>query len=130
MVIDTSALLAILLPEPDALTYEAPLAHAPKRAVSAASLLETGMVLIPRRGKEKAMELPAWLAAFGIDIHPVTPGQAMLAMEAFERYGKGRHKAALNFGDCFAYALAKTLNARLLFKGQDFTHTDIEPAIL
>lgn len=129
IILDTSAVLAILLPEHDANVYEKQLAPHAGRAISAASLLETGMVLVSRRGKEKALALPTWLDAFRIAVHSVTQEQAMAAVIAFDRFGKGRHPAGLNFGDCFAYALAKAHDAPLLFKGDDFRKTDITSAL-
>lgn len=124
MVVDTSALIAILLQEEDAQTYADAIAAAATAALSAASYVELAIVSLSRGVRGRA-ELEATLADAAIDIVPVTLDQARLAPGAYERYGKGRHAAALNFGDCFAYALAKSRGEPLLFKGTDFRLTDV-----
>ncbi|MGH6898945.1 MAG: type II toxin-antitoxin system VapC family toxin [Geminicoccaceae bacterium] len=124
MIVDTSALVAILLQEDDAETYADAIAGAGTALLSAASYVELAIVSLSRGGRGRA-ELEATLADAAIEIAPVTPDQARLAADAYERYGKGRHAAALNFGDCFAYALAKSRGEPLLFKGTDFGLTDI-----
>lgn len=127
MVVDTSALVAILLQEEDAQGYAAAIAGAASPALSAASYVELSIIALARGARGRA-ELEAMLADAAIEIVPVTPDQARLAADAYERYGKGRHAAALNFGDCFAYALAKIQDRPLLFKGADFALTDLSPA--
>lgn len=124
MVVDTSALVAILLQEQDAQVYADAIAGAASSLLSAASYVELAIVALSRGARGRA-ELEATLLDVGMEIVAVTPDQARLAADAYERYGKGRHRAALNFGDCFAYALAKSRKRPLLFKGTDFTHTDV-----
>ncbi|MEX2318331.1 MAG: type II toxin-antitoxin system VapC family toxin, partial [Bauldia sp.] len=98
--------------------------------LSAASFLEIAIVIDSRRDPTVARRFDAFLASANITIEPVTERQARVAREAYRDYGKGSgHPARLNFGDCFAYALARDLNEPLLFKGDDFRHTDIKPAI-
>jgi len=130
MVIDSSALLAILLGEPEAATFLRAIKSAQARRVSAASFLETGMVLRRDPSGQRQQLFEELIFALRLIIEPVTEQQARIALEAFNRYGKGRgHSAALNFGDCLAYALAKVCAEPLLFKGEDFSHTDIAPAL-
>src|SRR5205085_10744128 len=93
--------------------------------ISAASVFEAGIVLISRYGPDARGDLQDFLAQSGLQVEPVTAEQAELALDAYQRYGKGRHQAGLNFGDCFAYALCKATGQPLLFKGQDFSQTDI-----
>jgi ribonuclease VapC len=124
MVVDTSALIAILLQEEDARTYADAIAAAATAALSAASYVELAIVSLSRGVRGRA-ELDATLADAAIEIVPVTLDQARIAAGAYERYGKGRHPAALNFGDCFAYALAQSRGEPLLFKGTDFGLTDV-----
>jgi ribonuclease VapC len=95
------------------------------RLMSAATLVETGLVIESRYGAAGGRELDVLVAKAGLSIEPVTAEQADVAREAWSRYGKGRHSAALNFGDCFSYALARTTGEPLLFKGDDFTQTDV-----
>jgi len=95
------------------------------RLMSAATLVETGLVIESRYGAAGGRELDVLIAKAGLSIEPVTAEQADVAREAWRRYGKGRHAAALNFGDCFSYALARTTGEPLLFKGDDFTQTDV-----
>ena len=125
MIIDTSALVSILDQEAEAERLVRAIAAASERMLSAANLVETGIVMQVRRGDEAARDLDLLLAKLKIDIIPVTGKQANLARKAFQHYGRGRHPAKLNFGDCFAYALAKDSSAPLLFKGSDFSQTDI-----
>jgi len=124
MVVDTSALVAILLLEQDARAYADAIAGAESTVMSAASCAELTIVAISRGTRGRA-ELEATLTDALIEIVPVTIDQAHIAADAYERYGRGRHPAALNFGDCFAYALAKSGNEPLLFKGADFGLTDV-----
>jgi ribonuclease VapC len=125
MIIDTSALVSILDQEAEAERLVRAIAAASERMLSAANLVETGIVMQVRRGDEAARDLDLLLAKLKIDIIPVSGKQANLARKAFQHYGRGRHPAKLNFGDCFAYALAKDSSASLLFKGSDFSQTDI-----
>ncbi len=128
MVIDTSALLAILQDEPERRAFNVALEEAAERVLSVASFVETSVVIEARYGLEGVRELDAFLDTAGIDMVPVDAEQGRLARAAFSRFGRGRHRAGLNFGDCFAYALAASRGESLLFKGDDFRHTDITPA--
>ena len=128
MIIDTSAVLAVLFGEPDAGRYEEAIAAAWPRRMSVVALLEAAMVVESRGGAAAGQELDTLLERSEIELAPVTPEHANAARRAWRRFGKGNHPAALNFGDCFAYALAKTAGEPLLFKGQDFSRTDIEAA--
>lgn len=125
MVIDTSALVAMLLNEPEAEALEVAVAEDPVRLMSAASLLEAAIVLEARYGDEGGAHLDLWLHKAGVEIVAVDADQADIARRAWRRYGKGRHQAGLNFGDCFSYALAVTRRERLIVKGGDFALTDI-----
>ena len=125
MIIDTSALVAILDQEPEAERIARALAATPERMLSAATLVEAGIVMQARRGDDGARDLDLLLAKLRVDIAEVTASQAEIARKAFRRFGRGRHAANLNFGDCFAYALAKETSAPLLFKGNDFGRTDV-----
>lgn len=125
MVIDTSAIVAILLGEPEAAEFAAAIEQDSLRLLSAANLLEATMVIETRKGDEGARDLDLFIYRAGIQIVAVDAEQAEVARLAWRRYGKGRHPASLNYGDCFAYALAKTNGARLLFKGEDFGRTDL-----
>lgn len=125
MIIDTSALVAILEQEPEAQRLARSLANTPERMLSAANLLEIGLVMQAKHGDEGARDLDLLLAKMRVEIIPFTEAQADIARKAFRRYGRGQHGAKLNFGDCFAYALAKDASAPLLFKGDDFRQTDV-----
>ncbi|MHB1193081.1 MAG: type II toxin-antitoxin system VapC family toxin [Longimicrobiales bacterium] len=125
VVLDTSALIGILQNEPEADALLASLESADLRYVSAASVVETGIVLQARFGDHGERELDLLLQRAEVEIVPVTPDHAEMARGAFRRFGKGRHPAGLDFGDCFAYALALSLDARLLFTGEDFARTDV-----
>ena len=126
--VDTSIFVAITRKEPDALDLGNVLARAGTRWMSAANYLECAMVAEGRFGGRS--QLDEWLRTRQVGIHLVDHGMAETAADAFARYGKGRHPAALNYGDCFACALAKHLRAPLLFKGEDFARTDIESALV
>ena len=128
MIIDTSAILAILFKEADADHFISAIASASSRRMSAATLLETTIVLESRSGPAAGHELDAFLKRAQIETVPVTPEQAQTARQAWRRFGKGNHPAGLNFGDCFAYALAIVTKEPLLFKGHDFELTDIPAA--
>ena len=128
MILDTSALLAVLLREPDAQRFAAAMESANVVRLSVASYVEAA-IYVERNGDEvrRAM-LDTFLSQFGIEIEPVTAAQGLLARQAFVLFGKGRHRAGLNFGDCFSYALAKEHREPLLFKSGDFGYTDLEAA--
>lgn len=125
MVIDTSAIVAIALDEPDAAALEARIADDPVRLISAATVLEATIVLETRLGDAGGREFDLWLLKIGAEIVPVDAEQTEAARRAWRRYGKGRHPAGLNYGDCFAYALALTRGEPLLYKGGDFARTEI-----
>lgn len=126
MIIDTSAVLAVLLGEPDAEYYERTIARTLPRRMSVAGLLEAAIVLESRGGMAAGNELDLFLQTAEVELVAVTAEQAQVARRAWRRFGKGNHPAGLNFGDCSAYALAETNNEPLLFKGKDFAQTDIE----
>ena len=126
MVIDTSALVAIFLAEPERQKFLELIHQDGSRLISAANALESGIVLEARRGAVAGREFDLFLHRLNIEIVPVDAAQVELARAGWRRYGKGRHPASLNFGDCFAYALAKTSGEPLLAKGNDFTKTDVQ----
>jgi ribonuclease VapC len=129
MVIDTSAALAILLGEVEAKAFAEAVDGDPMRIMSAVSVLETSIVVETRKGPVGGRELDLLLHRGRIDVVPFNPHQLELARDAYRRFGKGYHPAALNFGDCCAYALAAASGEPLLFKGNDFTQTDIPNAL-
>jgi ribonuclease VapC len=120
MVIDTFALLAILQDEPERRTFNELIAAAPNRRLSTAGFVELPIVIEARHGAEGIRDLDVFLETAGVELVPFDAWQARLAREGFRRFGKGRHPAGLNLGDCFSYALAKALDEPLPFKGQDF----------
>lgn len=126
MVIDTSAILAILQNEPERRKFNEAIESADSRSISTASFVETSMILESRYGADGVRDLDLLIAKAQLSLSPVDEEQAHLAFEGFRKYGKGRHPAALNYGDCFAYALARSLDEPLLFKGDDFSRTDLE----
>jgi ribonuclease VapC len=128
IVVDTSAVLCVMLEEPEADAVREALLRASRRSLSASNYVECAMVIAGRRIGGRS-DLDEWLAIRGVDVVAVDRGLADLAADAFVRFGRGRHPAGLNYGDCFAYALAKHLRAPLLFKGSDFAMTDIQPAL-
>jgi ribonuclease VapC len=128
MVVDTSALVAILLREPDAETYAKAMDDAPLRLLSAVTRVELSFVIEGRKGEAGRIDLERMLNDGDFEVLAVTPQQAMIAIDAFRNYGKGRHPAGLNIGDCFSYALASATGHPLLFKGGDFAKTDIRTA--
>lgn len=129
MVVDTSALVAIMGDEPERHRFNRLIAAAPATYVSVASLLEARIVLFARSGDSAVLALDAYLLKSGITVMEVSPRIADLAFDAYRRYGKGMGQgAALNYGDCFSYGLAKHLAVPLLFKGDDFSQTDIQAA--
>ena len=125
MVVDSSVLIAVLLLEPDAEQLLNQLIDADELYLSAVSLVETAMVIEYKKGKLGADKLDELLAELTLTIVEFDQQQAALARMAWREYGKGRHPAKLNFGDCCSYALAKHLNQSFLFKGNDFSQTDI-----
>lgn len=125
MVIDTSALLALLGLEAEAARLAAAIEADAMRLVSAATLVEAGIVIESRYGPAGARELDLLIAKARLGIEPVTADQAELARDAWRRFGKDRHPASLNYGDCFSYALARATGEPLLFKGDDFAQTDV-----
>jgi ribonuclease VapC len=125
MVIDSSAIVAIFLNEPEAPAYRAAIAAGAPRYISAASFLETSIVLSRRQGEAAFDLLDELIEGLDIRVVSVTREQVEVAREAFLRFGRGNHKAALNFGDCFSYALAKVSGEPLLSKGDDFPLTDL-----
>jgi ribonuclease VapC len=129
MILDSSALVAILFKEPEAERLAAMIRDTDTTAIAAPTLLETAIVAEGRTLPGMAEKLDALLGAIRPEIVPFTAEHVSLARDAWRRYGKGRHRAGLNLGDCFAYALAKERGQPLLFKGDDFAATDIEPAI-
>jgi ribonuclease VapC len=129
MVVDTSAIVAVLLAEPDAEPIAKALGEAPARLISAVTRVELSFVIEGRKGEPGRQDLERLLGSGGFEVVSVTPHHADLAIEAFRRYGKGRHPAGLNIGDCFSYALAMATEHPLLFKGSDFAKTDVRVAI-
>lgn len=125
MVVDTSAFLAILQLEPEAEHFGALLVAAPVRMISAVTRVELSFVAEGQRGEAGRLALERDLDRAKVDVMPVTVQQASFAIEAFRRFGKGRHRARLNLGDCFSYALATETGYPLLFKGDDFAQTDV-----
>jgi ribonuclease VapC len=125
MVIHTSAFAAIFFAEPERQAFLAAITSSPTRIVSAATVLETGIVLESRLGDEAGREFDLFLIKGNFQVMPVSADQIELARSAWRRFGKGRHPAALNFGDCFAYALAKWTDEPLLAKGTDFSATGV-----
>lgn len=125
MVIDTSALAAIFFGEPERETFLRGILSADARLISAATLLESGIVIESRQGEPAGREFDLFVVRSGLEIVAVEAEQMELARSAWRKYGKGRHRAALNFGDCFSYALAKSSGEVLLAKGTDFGATDV-----
>ncbi len=130
MVLDTSALLAVLLNEPDADGFRRAIEADPVRMISAATLVEVGIVIEARVGDAGGRELDLLLHKAAIEVVSVDAGQADLARHAYREFGKGRHVAGLNYGDCFAYALSQSAGEPLLFKGDDFSRTDVRAVSL
>lgn len=126
MVVDTSALVAIFLGEPERKPFLAHILQAETKLISAANTLETGIVLEAKRGETAGREFDLFLTRANLEVVPVDAEQVEIARSAWRKYGKGRHAAGLNFGDCFAYALAKSSGEKLLAKGEDFRFTDVD----
>lgn len=128
IVIDTSAIIAIIRKEDEATVWVELLDQTPKTYMSVVSYVEANMVMTGRRTDVELGAVDNMVTALGIELTPVTIEQGIAAVTSFVTYGKGRHPARLNFADCFTYALAKTKGLPLLFKGDDFLKTDIVPA--
>ena len=128
MVIDSSAIIAMIIDEEERPVFEDLILRTPVVVMSVVSLVECTIALLGKRVNYDATRLDDTISTFRIDVRPVDLHQGDLARRAFERYGRGRGLAQLNFGDCFAYALAKAREEPLLFKGNDFLKTDIVPA--
>jgi len=126
MVIDTSAILAILLGEPEAEAFAVAIANDPKRLISAFSALESGIVIEAKKGEAGGRELDLFIHRSQIEIVTMDSDQVEIARGAWRKFGKGRHKAGLNIGDCCSYALSKSSGEPLLFKGDDFSKTDLD----
>jgi ribonuclease VapC len=125
MVLDTSAILAIFLNEPEREAFLSAIISAPGKLISVATVLEAGIVLEARKGEAAGRELDLFLHAAGIELVAVDAEQLEFARVAYRKYGKGRHPAGLNFGDCFSYALAQSSGLPMLAKGDDFRKTDV-----
>ena len=128
MTLDTSAIVAIFEEEPEEGQFLSLMENAQRRIISTISVLETAMVLEGRRGEDAGTDLDGFLQRASIEIIPFDQEQLVWARDAFRRFGKGRHKAGLNFGDCASYALSQGSGEPLLFKGTDFAMTDVIPA--
>ena len=128
MTLDTSAILAVLLDEDERSEFISLISAAPRRLISTVSVLEAAMVLEGRLGEDAGADLDTFMQRASIETVPFDDDQLVWARRAFRRYGKGRHRAGLNFGDCAAYALARWSGEALLFKGADFTATDMASA--
>ena len=129
MVVDSSALVAVLLNEPERRAFLARMLIERVKLISVASVLESAIVMEQRLGEAGVQRMDRYMERIGMKAVPIDLEQLALARTAFRQYGKGRHRAGLNFGDCFAYALARQRNLPLLYKGGDFGHTDIMPAL-
>ena len=130
MIVDTSALIAILRDEPEAPACAKAIEAAARRRISAANFVEAAIVIDASRDPVASRRFDDLLREARLTVEPVTEAQARIAREAYRDFGKGSgHPARLNFGDCFAYALARATGEPLLFKGNDFVHTDIAPAL-
>ena len=125
MLIDTSAILAILQREPERRSFVEAIESADLTRMSVASFVESSIVIESRYGAEGLRDLDRFISRASIELIPVDKEQGQLARLAFSRFGKGRHRAGLNYGDCFAYAAAVSLGEPLLCKGDDFIHTDV-----
>jgi ribonuclease VapC len=128
MVVDSSAITAMIVGEPERELFEDFIMRVPTPVISVAAVVEISIVLRNKRRVADADALDEVLSELRLDVRAVDASQGKLARDAFAKYGKGRHPAGLNFGDCFTYALAKARDDVLLFKGDDFARTDIVPA--
>lgn len=129
MIVDSSALVAIMKGEPDAPDFLDAIAGTPLLRMSGVNFVEAGVVIESAKNPAASRAFDKFVREAGIAIEPVTAEQAIIARDAYRDFGRGRHRARLNLGDCFAYALAKATGEPLLFKGNDFTHTDVTPAL-
>jgi len=129
MIVDTSAALAIVQGEPGFEVFASAISASETPRISAASFLEASIVAETRAGDRGLRQFDYFMRESGLSVEAVTHEHALIAREGFSNYGKGRHPAGLNFGDCFAYALAKSTGEPLLFKGEDFRQTDVVPAL-
>jgi ribonuclease VapC len=129
MVIDSSALIAVLRREPEEQEFLNAIKLASSRLLSASTRVETGIVALGLAGEVGLEQVDALLETLRVETVPLSADHARLAIDAFRHFGKGRHPAGLNFGDCFSYALAKATGEPLLFKGDDFAQTDIKRAV-
>jgi ribonuclease VapC len=129
LIIDSSAMLAIFMQEPDGRRYLRAIVDADQRRMSVSNWLEATIVVERRGSAIAANGLDEFMQNARIDLMPVSVYQAMIARRAWRMFGRGNHPAKLNYGDCFAYALAKETGEPLLFKGADFAQTDVEPAL-
>lgn len=129
MVVDTSAVLAILQDEPERRRFNEAVEAADSRLMSVATFVEVSIVIESRFGAEGLHHLDLFVDRAGMELVPVDVEQARVARGAFSRFGKGRHRAALNYGDCFSYALAQVMGEPLLYKGEDFSGTDIRSVL-
>jgi ribonuclease VapC len=129
VILDTSAVMAILKDEPEAAAFGDALSGADRIAIAAPTLVELGIVAESRAGEAVRPRIDTLLESLGIEVVPFTAAHAAFALDGWRRYGKGRHPAGLNLGDCFAYALAVARDEPLLFKGDDFAQTDVKAAI-
>jgi ribonuclease VapC len=128
VILDSSAIIAVLRSEPEAPEFARAIAAAPSRRISAVSYIEAAAVIDSSKDAVASRRFDDFFRVSGIAVETVTARQADIARHAYRDFGKGRHKAGLNFGDCFAYALAKELDEPLLCKGSDFRYTDVEVA--
>jgi ribonuclease VapC len=128
LIVDTSALLAVLLDEPEAGRILDAIVDAPSPRMSAANWLEVAMIVEEKGGRLASLRLDEFIRTAGIEIAPVSVEQAQAARNAWRYFGRHKHSARLDFGDCFAYALAKTSGEKLLFSGDGFSRTDVEAA--
>ena len=129
MVVDTSALIAILRDEPECDLFSIAIVDAPVARISSATLIEAGVVTLSRLGQDAVSDLDRLVQRFELKIEPLSKAEVGIARGAYMRFGKGRHPARLNFGDTFSYALAMHLKEPLLFKGADLALTDVTPAV-
>ncbi len=129
MVVDSSALIAILRGESEEPAFRNAIRTSPNRLLGAPTRVEASMVALGRRGEPGLEQMQALIERLELEVVPLSDDHAKLAIEAFRRFGKGRHPAGLNYGDCFSYALAKATGEPLLFKGDDFSQTDIKRAV-
>lgn len=129
MIVDSSALISVIFNEADEDRFVMAMIDAPLVRMSAANWLEAAIIIDARRDPNVEVRFDEVIRTLGIQIAPVTEGIALHARRAYVQFGRGNHPARLNYGDCFAYALAKVEREPLLFKGNDFAQTDIEPAL-